>query len=103
MVEVPVAHEEVADLLDRDARVPQPPEQDGAAGGVEEYRLFAGKPHGEAGLGPLRVQRIAGTETDHTPHGAPPALLCWTSVRAHIVGHAGVPGNGRLARTPEPG
>ena len=49
MVEVTVAHEEVADLLNRNARILQLSEQYGAAGGVEEDRLVAGKPNGDAG------------------------------------------------------
>jgi hypothetical protein len=96
VVEVPVAYEQVSYSLEGYAGAPQTFEDDGAAGGVEEERFPIRNSYGDAGLRPLRVQGGAGTETDHMPHGVPPALLCWMPVRAcrRIVGHVGVRGNG---------
>jgi hypothetical protein len=68
VVEVGVAHKQVAHTLERDACGLKLPEQHGAAGGVDKRHLAAFQRNREARLRPLPVQRVAGSEEDHTPH-----------------------------------
>jgi hypothetical protein len=70
VVEVSVAHEEVAHSLRRDAGCLELPEHDGAAEGVEEHRLAALERDSEARLRSLVVEGVAGAEkiTRPMPH-----------------------------------
>jgi hypothetical protein len=70
VVEVMMADKQVAYGFERDASIRESSEHYGTVGGIDQHRLITWERHGQAGLGPLRVQRVTSPKKGYPSHRA---------------------------------